>query len=431
MAANLWDVSTDGKLNLSFHKGQAEAWQSDRRFVFVIAGTQSGKTSWGPWWLWREIQRTASPEGGNDYIAATASYDLFKLKMLPELRTVFERVFGMARYWSGDRIMELRDPSTGKFWASKADDPMWGRIILRSAEAGGGLESASAKAAWLDECGQDSFTVETWEAVRRRLALHRGRALGTTTPYNLGWLKTQIYDKWHNGDQSIAVVNFPSFVNPVFSREEYEEAKATMPPWRFAMFYKGELTKPAGLIYDCFDDDIHIVDDFAIPSDWPRYVGLDFGAVNTALVWLAHDQSKDVYYEYRESLEGSKTTAEHVRAAQKAAESENIVTWAGGSYSEDQPRRDWKQSGIDVRRPSFPEVESGITRVYGFLKPYRLKVFRSCVGTIDEFGSYKRKLDPNGDPTPEIVDKRKFHRLDALRYICTMLGVKKSRFGAV
>ena len=70
---SLWSVD-GGKLTLSFHEGQARAWKSQRRFIFVLAGTQGGKTSWGPWWLWREIQRTARKGELNDYLA-TAGFE--------------------------------------------------------------------------------------------------------------------------------------------------------------------------------------------------------------------------------------------------------------------------------------------------------------------------------------------------------------------
>lgn len=419
---SLWRIDDQGKLRLSLHDGQARAWRSKRRFVFVLAGTQSGKTSWGPWWLWREILQTSDPAGGaNDYIAATASYDLFKLKMLPEIRNVFEHTLRWARYWSGDRVLELSDPATGKFWAEHADDRMWGRIVLRSAASGGGLESMSARGAWLDECGQDEFTVETWEAVLRRLSLSRGRVLGTTTPYNLGWIKTEVYDQWERGNKDFAVIQFPSFYNPLFDRAEYERAKATMPKHRFLMFYDGILSRPAGLIYDCFDEDIHLTDPFEIPKEWPRYVGIDFGAVNTALIWIAEDIAKGRYIVYRESLDGGKSTHAHCADATTAGANENVVQWLGGAPSEDQQRMDWQNEGIPVYRPWISDVEGGIDRPYGLFESKRLFVFRSLRGLRDELGSYKRKLDPSGQPTEEIVDKRKYHRLDALRYVCSAL----------
>src|SRR3972149_7763606 len=217
---SLWTIKND-ILDLHHHQGQWQAWQSQKRFVFILAGTQSGKTSWLPFWLYREIERTASPDGNNDYIAATANYDLFKLKFLPEMRTVFERLLGVGRYWSSERIIELKDPKTQKCWATRADDPMWGRIILRSAESPGGLESATARAAILDEAGQDEYTLETWEAILRRLSLYQGRVCAATTLYNLGWLKTEIYDAWKNGDPDIDVIQFASVQNPAFPKAEF------------------------------------------------------------------------------------------------------------------------------------------------------------------------------------------------------------------
>lgn len=421
------------------HEGQQRAWDSKARFTFVLAGTQSGKTSWGPWWLWREIEATARPDEPNDYLAVTSSFDLFKLKLLPELRTVFERILRIGRYWPSNRFIELRDPETGEFWASQADDPMWGRVILRSAASDGGLESATAKAAWLDECGQDEFTLETWEAVLRRLSLSEGRVLGTTTPYNLGWLKSEVHDRWQRigtanekpGDSDFRVVQFPSYWNPVFPRREFERAKATMPKHRFEMFYQGLLSRPAGLIYDCYRDEIggHLVEPFAIPAGWPRYVGVDFGAVNTALVWLAQNPETGVFTVYRESLSGGLSTQEHCANNLALAASENVVGWYGGSGSEDQQRRDWMQAGVPVLPPPIGDVEGGIDRVTGLLKTFKLRVFRSCVGLRDEFGSYKRKLDTSGQALDEIENKRAFHRLDALRYVACGLVGGEVRFG--
>ena len=87
---DLVDVDEKGKAHVKFHGGQRRAWNSQARFVFVFSGFQGGKTSFIPWWLNREIDRTEQPKGENDYIAVTASFDLFKLKFLPEMRRVFE-----------------------------------------------------------------------------------------------------------------------------------------------------------------------------------------------------------------------------------------------------------------------------------------------------------------------------------------------------
>jgi catechol 2,3-dioxygenase-like lactoylglutathione lyase family enzyme len=412
---NLWRIEND-EARLSLHEGQAAAWNSKRRFVFVLAGTQGGKTSFGPWWLWNELKE----RGQGDYLAVTSSFDLFKLKMLPELRSVFENVLGIGRYWSGDKILELRDSTTGKFWAKRADDPMWGRIILRSAQSSGGLESATAKAAWLDECGQDGFTLEDWEAVQRRLSLSQGRVLGTTTIYNLGWLKSEIYDRWRDGDPDIDLVSFPSYINPAFPKAEFDRMEKKLPDWRFDMFYKGQFTRPAGLIYNAFTDEM-LVDPFSIPQDWERAVGVDFGGANTAIVWLANEPESGRWYLYKEYLAGGRTTQEHVENAVRGLDGAEDFYTAGGAKSETQERLDWTAAGLPLAEPRFASVEVGIDRVTSLIKEDRFRLFKSCAGVRDELGSYRRKLDDAGNPTDDIQDKRHFHRLDALRYIAAQI----------
>ena len=229
---------------------------------------------------------------------------------------VFEDILGWGRFWAGDKILELKDPKTGEFWAEKSTDPMWGRIILRSAQSLGGLESATAKAASLDEAGQDEFPIEAYRAINRRLSLSRGRKFISTTLYNLGWLKTELIDPviktgitrtesmpsgaevdiTESEKEDCTLVQYDSIVNPEFSIEEWNEAKEKLPDDLFNMFYRGRISRPRHMIYDCLNEDLHFIPRFAIPSDWQRYVGLDFGAVNTvATFWAEHPESRKLY----------------------------------------------------------------------------------------------------------------------------------------
>jgi hypothetical protein len=373
-------------------------------------------TSYGPWWLNREIDRM----GAGDYLAITTSYDLFKLKMLPEMKTVFERLLQRGRYWPGDKLIELRDPETGQFWAKRSQDDMWGRIILRSTQSEGGLESATAKAAWLDEVGQDDFSLQNWEAVLRRLSIHQGRVLGTTTLYNLGWLKTEIFDRWKAGDTDYDVVQFDSVVNPSFPKAEFERAEKSLPSWRFNMFYRGQFTKPAGLIYADFLDS-YVINPFHIPNHWQVAVGVDFGGANTCLIWAAQDPVSEIWYIYDEYLAGGKSTREHASSvfahADENKESIEDMTFVGGSMSERQARIDWAEAGIRVAAPPFDSVEPGIDKVTEVMKSNHLRVFRTCAGWRDEIGTYRREMDTDGQVSDKISQKRKFHRMDATRYL--------------
>jgi hypothetical protein len=408
--SDLWRIE-NGNLVVAPHPGQARAWRSSRRYIAMLAGTQGGKTSFGPPWLEREIKR----RGPGDYLAVTATYPLLRLKMLPEFLRYFRDTLSLGTWAASDRVFTYHDGQT--------------RVIFGSASNSESLESATAKGAWLDEAGQDQFRLESWEAIQRRLSLHQGRVLMGTTVYNLGWLKQQIYDRWRDGDPDYDVIQFESILNPAFPKAEYERAKRTLPGWKFEMFYRGAFSRPAGLIYeDYIDADRtqggHLVQPFDLPAEWPRHVGIDFGAVHTALVWLAHDPAANVYYAYHESLEGGMTTGQHAAKAKQRATGVNIRTWHGGAKSETQQRMDWKAAGVSVREPPVANVESGIDKVTSLFKSSRLYVFDTLRGLRDELGTYSRKVDDRGETTEDIKDKETFHRLDALRYVC--LGMTHS-----
>ena len=195
---DLAETTAEGRLRLHFHPGQARAWESDRRFVVVLAGTQGGKTSFGPYWLWREMQR----RGPGDYMVVTPTYPLLIKKALPEFLRLFDRHLrlGSRRDESGyntqQKVYALSaDGQARTHGAASPDTPT--KVFFGHASDPESLESATAKAVWLDEAGQRKFRLDSWEALQRRLSIHQGRALVTTTPYDLGWLKQKLWDPWN------------------------------------------------------------------------------------------------------------------------------------------------------------------------------------------------------------------------------------------
>jgi hypothetical protein len=414
-------IEVDGpKLRFNFHPGQLRAWNSPKRFVGIIAGSQSGKTSFMPAWLWREITR----RGPGDYAVVCPTFTLLELKALPEFRKLFERHFALGTYvGSPVRKFTFSDDGCRRTFGCVPDVPT--QVFFGYAENPDSLESATYKAVVCDEAGQKAFKRESWEALLRRLSIHRGRALITTTPYfSHGWLKTEIYDRWVAGDPDAECIQFASNLNPAFPQEEYERARATLPAWKFSLFYMGKFARPAGLIYDSFDEVLHKVPRFSVPDDWPRYLGLDFGGVNTAGAFYANQPNTPNYYLYRTYKAGGRTAAEHAHHLLKGEPS--IPTCVGGSRSEGQWRSEFRAGGVvngeavpglPVREPDCREVEVGIGRVYGAHKRGEILVFDDLSDYLDEKLSYARKLGPDGEPTAAIEDKSDYHLLDAERYI--------------
>lgn len=407
-----------------WHPGQKRVLASKARFPTVLAGSQGGKTVLTPRWLHGEIDRTAKDNELNDYIAVTANYDLFKLKLLPEMLNYFVYTLGIGKYWAGDRVIELAEGLIrGNFKAKGADDPnMWGRIILRSAEAPAGLESATAKAAVLDEVGHPDFKRIAWEAVQRRLAVNQGRALLITSLYEFNWLKIEVYDRWLAGDTEYDIIQFDSKMNPTFPEAEYDRLKRVMPGWKFDLLHRGMYSRPAGVIYDCFDEQTCKVKRFKIPKEWPRYTGHDFGPVHTSALWYAHEPATGYLFLYRTYLTQEKrTAAQNVGEWKRLSGEEPIrkrVGGAGGSQAADEGwRQAYALAGWPISEPLVASVEVGIDKVYAWHKTNRLFIFDDQFDYLSEKLSYSRELDDMYNPTDKIKNKAIYHLMDGERYL--------------
>lgn len=436
----------DERLHFRAHDGQQRALDSTARFILVLAGLQSGKTLTGPWWMLREMALC----GPGDYLGAGPTFPLLEMKCLPEYEALFERRLAWGKLYKGyPPVLVLNDAGRHHLFGSA--DAGETRIIFGAGSKPESLESATVKAAHLDEPGQAQFKRGSHEAVLGRLAIHRGRILYTTTPYGLGWLKGEVYDRAMKEkalpphERTYEVVSFPSTMNPAFIAEEFAEMRQKLPAWKFAMRYEGRFERPAGLIYDVFDRDVHLTPPFTLPDEWPRYVGLDFGGTNTAAVFSAHEPGSQRYVLYRAYHAGGRTAAEHANALRRG-EPPIVAAW-GGASSEGQWRREFAQAkplGLPVSEPPVTgaaSVEVGIDRVYAMLKnhprcadgkhdpsrPY-LELLEGGEGIaelVDELESYARVLDENDEPTEKIENKEQYHLADALRYKATGLNATR------
>lgn len=434
----LYDV-IDGKLSVNFHPGQLAAWDSEKRIVAIIAGGRSGKTSFAPLWLHREMRR----QGPGDYLMAAPNYPLIDKAAGPEIESLFGRMLRLGEMKHGPWQFVISDHGAQRLWQTIPDRPS--RILFGHADDPQSLEAMSAKAAWLDEAGQDRFKLESWEAVRQRVSLDRGRILITSKPYNLGWLKQLVHDPWVESKRQhaeIDLIRFDSTENPAFPPEELERARRELPLWKFNMQYRGIFSRPAGLIYTSFDEARHKMPRFDIPPEWPRHLGLDFGGVNTAGVFFAEERVGSTptgrLIAYREYKAGERSAAEHVYHIMIGEP--RIPTCAGGSKSEGQWRREFaaggtvkgtRVAGLPIHGPASVEneavVEVGINRVFAAFALDQLVIFDDLKGLLIELGSYSRELDDMGEPTAEIEDKASYHLLDSVRYIMGYLNRDKPK----
>lgn len=428
----------NGEMHLNMHAGQLRAYDSMKRIICILAGTQSGKTSFGPFWLLKEI----ASRGSGDYIVAAPTFKMLSLKLFPEFLKLFDTTCKLGAF-TGSGSFQSRF-----LFSSYGCKVMFGhvpkeptQIFFGHAQDPDSLESATAKAAWLDEAGQKKFRLGSYEAIRRRLSINMGRILITTTPYCLGWLKDIIFDPWKKASLRgeshplIDVIQFKSTENPSFPMEEYEATKLTLPAWKHKMFYDGEFDRPAGAVWEDYDAARHTCPRFAVPDEWPRHLGLDFGGVHTAGVFFAKGRregvdDKDKYFAYREyperGLWGSATASVHVSKLLKGEPSKPKAV--GGAGSEDQWREEFRAGGLFVHEPPIREVDVGIDRCTEMFKKDEVVFFDDLHATLDQVQNYSYEVDEHGNPTGKIEDKETYHLVDAFRYFASHVKGPRKAF---
>lgn len=440
-----------------FHERQRAAWESSADELVIAAGTGGGKTAMQAPWILREIQRSAPlikrlGRGKALYVGPTLT--LLEQQAFGYVEDGLQEEEDLGRLVRGSRPV-FRFSADGLRRVLGFDDcPV--DITFGYARDASNLESMVAIAGVWDEAGQKENKFTAYKAFNRRLKLARsttfgqmrdyiearglssalgwwldtyfadegpdatfGRRLWGTTPYEWNWFKSSAYDRAEAGDPGWELFSFPSWMNPGISREECEAERETMPEWEWEMMYLGKYTKPAGLVFDCFDA-LNVCEPFTIPASWKWWLGMDFGPINTAgVVWAEDPDSGEIVQVAEYWPKYAKTTEEHAFSLHQIAPL--AITGAGGSKTETGWRDGYRSHGIDLKAPVVgdPIVQYG--SLYSLVKSKKFRVFRDCRHTIGQFETFSRELGDGGEPTDAYRDEAKFHLLAASRYLAILL----------
>ena len=210
-----------------------------------------------------------------------------------------------------------------------------------------------------------------------------------------------------------------------------EDIKARYRSQYSGVFYQryilGLWTVAEGLVYDMFDRKKHVVDELPELSPKSAYVACDFGTQNATVFLLLQKQAdadcwivtREYYYSGREQKR-QKTVGEYVT---------DLKAWLNGL----KPERiivdpsalplitELRKNGF-TQTPANNDVLSGILDVQTMLQTGRLKIYKDCKHTLEEFGVYA--WDPDKDDT---VLKVNDHCMDAIRYFVRTKRLVKLR----
>lgn len=177
-----------------------------------------------------------------------------------------------------------------------------------------------------------------------------------------------------------------------------------------------------GLIYDFSEE--NITDD--IPNGAEYYISIDYGTLNpfSAGLWCVTGSKavrvKEYYYDGR-NQKRQLTDEEYCNEIEKLAEGKEIyrviVDPSAASFITALKRRGFRVQQADN------SVLDGIRRTAGYLKNGNIKIHRSCVDAIREFGLYRW----DEKKTEDAVVKENDHAMDDIRYFCNSVMRRKVR----
>jgi len=395
------------------HDNQKKIHECDKRFIVINSGRRFGKSIL----VINEVFKRAVQNPGSYWIIA------------PTYRQV------KAIYWRGligefiPKEMVKKMNESELYIEVKTITGETSTIELKGADNPDSLRGSALDGVVFDEY---AFTKPfVWEEiVEPMIREKKGWALFISTPkgFNHFWDMSEYarnpkHKEW-------AYFHFTSYDNPYFDKKELDKARSKASPERFAQEYMAEFTKNAGLVYQEFDKDVHVLKIDQPEPNWVKYRSIDFGQTNpTACLWVGIDGAGSLYV-YDELYRTGISTSELAHLIN--AKSADYYTATYGDSAAAQSIKDLAEYGVyvtPIQKTAHASREdylkAGIEKVREFLKIQegtgkpKLFVSSRCQNLIDEFLAYswpEVKDDVRELNKPEKPEKAYDHALDALRY---------------
>lgn len=268
------------------------------------------------------------------------------------------------------------------------------------------IRGASIKYCYGDEVAD--WSEDVFSLLKSRLDKPYSCFDGTYNPsYPTHWLKRFLDSDADIFSQQYTIDDNP-FLPDEFKDNLKKEYEGTVYYQRYIL---GQWVLAEGLVYDFGED--NIVDE--VPSNGEYYISIDYGTLNpfSAGLWcLLGDKAtrvKEYYYSGR-STNRQKTDEEYCDEIEKLADGYNIrkviVDPSAASFITALRKREFKV--IQANN----EVLDGIRRTAVYLRNGNIKIHRSCVDSIAEFGLYCW----DDKATDDRVIKENDHAMDDIRY---------------
>lgn len=408
------------------HLKQLEFHKCTKRNRWVFGGNRSGKTECGA------VEAIYLARGNHPYKTNKKDVEGWVVSLSTQVqRDVAQKkiLYYLNPDWITDVVMisGRKDyPENGVIDYIKIKNVFGGesKIGFKSCDQGREkFQGASLDFVWFDEEPPQSIYTEC----RMRVIDKQGEVFGTMTPLKgLTWVYDEIYVNIHNNPE-VWHTQMQWEDNPFLSPLEIKEVEASLSAEELESRKYGRFMGREGLIYNEFDQNVHVVEPFNIPQSWQDKISIDPGLNNPLSAhWYAVDFDGNIYV-VAEHYEKQKDIEYHSNKIKEISLKLNWHKDGFGRYeclidsaanqrtlvSSKSVAELFFENGLNVNTKVNKDVFSGISKVKSFLKDAsgntKLFIFKNCVNMIREFKSY---FWGEGDSPKKHDD----HSMDELRY---------------
>ncbi|MBQ8792732.1 MAG: terminase family protein, partial [Clostridia bacterium] len=297
------------------------------------------------------------------------------------------------------------------------------RIGFKSCDQGREkFQGSSLDFVWFDE----EPPYDIYQECRMRVLDRKGEIFGTMTPLKgLTWVYNEIYlnDK---KDETVWYEEMEWADNPYLDKNEIEAMSKSMSADELESRRYGKFMQCGGLVYNEFDENIHVIEPFNVPKEWYDNISIDPGLNNPLSAhWYAQDfdgnvyviaehfdKGRDVNYHATRIKEISKRLDWHYTNGKISALIDSAATQRTLASSKSVVDL-FYDNDILVNPKVNKDMFSGINKVKSYLKDgegkAHLFIFKNCVNLISEIKGYWW-----GDN--DLPVKKDDHCLDEMRY---------------
>ena len=276
------------------HKKQMAFHKCQKKNRWVFGGNRSGKTECGAVetvWLARGIHPFRENKPITCWVVSLSKQvqrDVAQNKILHYLRKDYIEQIVMCSGRQGSADYGIID-----FILVKNIFGSLSKIGFKSCDQGREkFQGSSLDFVWFDE----EPPYDIYQECRMRVMDRQGFIFGTMTPLKgLTWVYNEIYLN-SNDDEQVWHIEMEWADNPYLKKEEIEQMTKTLSSDELQSRRYGKFMQCGGLVYNEFDENIHVIEPFQVPFEWYDNISIDPGLNNPLSAhWYARDFDGNVY----------------------------------------------------------------------------------------------------------------------------------------